>query len=172
MLVVVLLTCLEVGFLARLVTGFIAMMVAGSLPVVCGPDWFCTRATSEICKPLSALVCLVNMSSFLVCLLAMGGSLMFLVSSNSFQVGFDYKGLPDRVSEDYLNRAQPCEKCLVCLLFPSSSCSVIVINNPPISPWALLPAVLSLVAKGISYLLVIPRAWVRFITATAIWAPK
>ena len=45
-----------------------------------------------------------------------------------------------------------------------------VINNPPISHRALLPAVLSLVDKGISSLLVIPRAWVRFILATVIWA--
>jgi hypothetical protein len=47
-----------------------------------------------------------------------------------------------------------------------------VINIPPISTRALLPEAVSLVAKGMSYFLVMPMAWARFIPATVIWAPE
>ena len=50
--------------------------------------------------------------------------------------------------------------------------SVMVTNIPPIRPRALLPAALSLVAKGMSFLLVIPKALARFIPAAVIWAPE
>ena len=41
-----------------------------------------------------------------------------------------------------------------------------------ISPRPLSPAALTLVAKGMSSLLVIPEAGVRLIPATVIWAPE
>jgi hypothetical protein len=47
-----------------------------------------------------------------------------------------------------------------------------VINVPPIIPRPFPPAALSRVAKGLSFLLVIPRAWTRLIPATVIWAPE
>ena len=45
---------------------------------------------------------------------------------------------------------------------------MMVINIPPIRPRTLLLAALSVVAKGMSSLLVIPKAWARFIQATFI----
>ena len=69
---VVLLTCLEVEFMARPVAGFMVRlsiltlcwswgMVSTTVPdlvhlVALGPDWFCTRTMSEIIRPESTLV--------------------------------------------------------------------------------------------------------------------
>ena len=50
--------------------------------------------------------------------------------------------------------------------------SVMVINIQPIRPMSLLQAALSLVAMGMSSLLVIQKVLARFIPAAVIWAPE